>query len=139
MGPGEGVGSQGKGVSKPVAVDGATEELVPKVAGTEKAVQLVKRLPVTRVESEEDLQSFLAAAGSERLVLVDFGAEWCKNCKAILVSERAHPQQYSRVAKLAPRLMFLLRVFFFMGRYVQCTLLNAGFCGAFIDHAVRLR
>lgn len=54
--------------------------------GAKLAASKVPRLPVTAVESEEDLEAFAEKAGSGTLVLVDFGAEWCKNCKAILVS-----------------------------------------------------
>lgn len=88
-GVGSQVGAASRGKSAPggAAIDGGTGEPVPGVAGAENAVQPMKQLPVTGVESEEDLQSFLTAAGRGRLVLVDFGAEWCKNCKAILVSE----------------------------------------------------
>lgn len=57
----------------------------PAEKGAE-AARVTEKLPATEVEDEQDLQAFLATAGSERLVLVDFGAEWCKNCKAILVS-----------------------------------------------------
>lgn len=51
-----------------------------------EAARVKEKLPATEVEDEQDLQAFVATAGSERLVLVDFGAKWCKNCKAILVS-----------------------------------------------------
>lgn len=74
-----GAGSRDEGVPEPAAADGATE----------KAAPTGKPLSVAGVESEEDLESFLTAVGSGTLVLLDFGAEWCKNCKAMLVSECA--------------------------------------------------
>lgn len=43
-------------------------------------------LPVTSVETEEDFEAFAKEAGDERLVLLDFGAAWCKSCKALVVS-----------------------------------------------------
>lgn len=58
-------------------------------------LQQQQQLPVTEVESEEDLEAFLVSAGRGRLVLVDFGAEWCKNCKAILASAISHCRSYS--------------------------------------------
>ena len=42
-------------------------------------------LPVTPVESDEELAAFVKTAGRDRLVLIDFWADWCKNCKAIAV------------------------------------------------------
>lgn len=79
QGDGGGPGSEGaRGV-----VTGPSDS--PAAKGSE-AARMKEKLPATVVEDEQDLQAFLATAGSERLVLVDFGAEWCKNCKAILVS-----------------------------------------------------
>lgn len=49
--------------------------------------QQQKELMLTEVESEEDVEAFLNKAGPDRLVLVDFGAEWCKNCQGMLVGE----------------------------------------------------
>eukprot|EP00903_Cladosiphon_okamuranus_P009960 g9448.t1 len=77
----EGAGSRGTGAPEAVVANGATNSAV---GGAEEAFHAREQMPVTAVESEEDLETFVTAAGSERLVLVDVGAEWCKNCKAIL-------------------------------------------------------
>ena len=46
-------------------------------------------LPVEAVTNMGELGAFEEAAGADRLVLLDFGAEWCKNCKAMLVRREA--------------------------------------------------
>ncbi|CAM9243051.1 unnamed protein product [Ectocarpus sp. 13 AM-2016] len=66
-----------------------------------ETVRVKEELPATEVEDEQDLQAFVATAGSERLVLVDFGAEWCKNCKAILPLVRDLPQRFDGTVAVA--------------------------------------
>ncbi|CAN0471918.1 unnamed protein product, partial [Ectocarpus sp. 12 AP-2014] len=72
----------------------------PKEKESETA-RVKEKLPATEVEDEQDLQAFVATAGSERLVLVDFGAEWCKNCKAILPLVRNLPERYDGTVAVA--------------------------------------
>ncbi|CAM9130807.1 unnamed protein product [Ectocarpus sp. 6 AP-2014] len=66
-----------------------------------EAARVKEKLPATEVEDEQDLQAFVATAGSERLVLVDFGAEWCKNCKAILPVVRNLPERFDGTVAVA--------------------------------------
>ncbi|CAM9288404.1 unnamed protein product [Ectocarpus sp. 12 AP-2014] len=72
----------------------------PKEKESETA-RVKEKLPATEVEDEQDLQAFVATAGSERLVLVDFGAEWCKNCKAILPLVRNLPERFDGTVAVA--------------------------------------
>ncbi|CBJ49215.1 conserved unknown protein [Ectocarpus siliculosus] len=72
----------------------------PTRKGPEAAL-VKEKLPATEVEDEQDLQAFVATAGSERLVLVDFGAEWCKNCKAILPLVRNLPERFDGTVAVA--------------------------------------
>ncbi|CAM9927277.1 unnamed protein product [Ectocarpus sp. 4 AP-2014] len=72
----------------------------PTKKGPETA-RVKEKLPATEVEDEQDLQAFVATAGSERLVLVDFGAEWCKNCKAILALVRSFPERFDGTVAVA--------------------------------------
>ncbi|CAM9480697.1 unnamed protein product [Ectocarpus fasciculatus] len=94
QGEGDGQGSEGAhgmatGLSDSPAEKGA------------EAARVIEKLPATEVEDEQDLQAFLAAAGSDRLVLVDFGAEWCKNCKAILPLVRTLPERFDGTVAVA--------------------------------------
>ena len=111
-GSGDGAGRRGEGAPEAVAADGAADK---SAKGAENTVHTSEELPVTAVETEEDLNAFVTAAGSERLVLVDFGAEWCKNCKAILVSDRA-PRAFCwslgvRLGRCVAFLFFWLELF----------------------------
>ncbi|CAB1103079.1 unnamed protein product [Ectocarpus sp. CCAP 1310/34] len=72
----------------------------PKEKESETA-RVKEKLPATEVEDEQDLQAYLATTGSERLVLVDFGAEWCKNCKAILPLVRSLPERFDGAVAVA--------------------------------------
>lgn len=76
------------GAAAAPAVAAETERTTVRAVedGAKLAASKVPSLPVTAVESVEELEAFAEKAGSGTLVLVDFGAEWCKNCKAILVS-----------------------------------------------------
>lgn len=104
----ERAGSRDTSAPDVVTADGATGN---GVGGAEKREQM----PVTTVDNEEELESFVTAAG-ERLVLVDFGAEWCKNCKAILVSERIHNNPGLLGMPLGHRALFLVWWVLFEGR-----------------------
>ncbi|CAM9924748.1 unnamed protein product, partial [Heterosigma akashiwo] len=48
-----------------------------------KAEKLQHAAELKEVEEVEELEEILRAAGPDRLVVVDFGAGWCKNCKKI--------------------------------------------------------
>ncbi|CAM9943513.1 unnamed protein product [Scytosiphon promiscuus] len=58
-------------------------------------------LMLTEVESEEDVEAFLTAAGPSRLVLVDFGAEWCKNCQGMLPFVHGLPERFGGAVAVA--------------------------------------
>lgn len=77
--------SPGQGTRPPLpppggAEDGGGDEGSGTMAGP------MPCLPVTAIASEEDVLELVETAGKERLVLLDFGAEWCKNCKVLVVS-----------------------------------------------------
>lgn len=90
----EGVDARKRGGHEGDAVhsDASDDRDTDNGPGVETAAQL-ECLPVTAVESEEELEAFVDQAGGDRLVLLDFGAEWCKNCKAILVRNENRKKQ----------------------------------------------